>query len=137
MADMYKHTHFAKALELMFPGLKDGKDFVVGQPVDPKTNSVTGSPTLMSWKSDKPRPTDENVNAFFRQNEALVRATVAREIRDSCLIASDPRTVVPPDAPPSVQAKAKEWQDYRQALRDLPNQPNFPFTIVWPVAPSA
>lgn len=28
------------------------------------------------------------------------------------------------------------WVDYRQALRDIPNQPGFPRNIVWPVAPS-
>ena len=27
------------------------------------------------------------------------------------------------------------WKDYRQALRDLPAQEGFPWTITWPVAP--
>lgn len=27
------------------------------------------------------------------------------------------------------------WADYRQALRDLPEQPGFPFTHAWPVKP--
>lgn len=30
---------------------------------------------------------------------------------------------------------AKEWKDYRQALRDIPAQPGFPFKVAWPVPP--
>jgi hypothetical protein len=29
------------------------------------------------------------------------------------------------------------WSVYRQELRDLPNQPEFPLTIMWPVQPGA
>ena len=28
------------------------------------------------------------------------------------------------------------WAVYRQALRDMPDQPGFPANVVWPVAPS-
>ena len=35
------------------------------------------------------------------------------------------------DAPVDQQA----WADYRQALRDVPEQPGFPENINWPVAP--
>lgn len=30
-----------------------------------------------------------------------------------------------------------EWAQYRQALRDLPEQDGFPFNIVWPSAPGS
>jgi len=29
-----------------------------------------------------------------------------------------------------------EWQTYRQALRDIPQQETFPMSVIWPVAPS-
>jgi hypothetical protein len=29
-----------------------------------------------------------------------------------------------------------EWLAYRQALRDIPDQPAFPTEIVWPTAPT-
>lgn len=29
----------------------------------------------------------------------------------------------------------KEWKDYRQALRDLPQQVGFPESIIWPTKP--
>lgn len=28
-----------------------------------------------------------------------------------------------------------DWADYRQKLRDITNQPNWPFNIVWPTKP--
>ena len=31
----------------------------------------------------------------------------------------------------------KAWRTYRQALRDLTDQPSFPASITWPVAPDA
>lgn len=30
---------------------------------------------------------------------------------------------------------SQAWKDYCQALRDVPTQEGFPWTIVWPVAP--
>lgn len=30
-----------------------------------------------------------------------------------------------------------DWIEYRQALRDIPQQPGFPENIIWPVAPDA
>lgn len=35
------------------------------------------------------------------------------------------------------EALAGEWAQYRQALRDLPEQDGFPFNIVWPSAPGS
>jgi hypothetical protein len=29
----------------------------------------------------------------------------------------------------------QEWKDYRQALRDVPQQKNFPENIIWPIKP--
>ena len=38
------------------------------------------------------------------------------------------------DTPLDNVAKAK-WAAYRQALRDVPDQPGFPFNVVWPEQP--
>lgn len=27
------------------------------------------------------------------------------------------------------------WQDYRQALRDITLQPDYPLEVIWPIAP--
>lgn len=38
-----------------------------------------------------------------------------------------------PDTPPL--ENMDEWLEFRQALRDIPQQPNFPKEVVWPVRP--
>jgi hypothetical protein len=39
---------------------------------------------------------------------------------------------------PDVPVETKEqWAIYRQALRDVTNQPGFPHDVVWPVAPTS
>jgi len=57
------------------------------------------------------------------------QAAQARSQRDALLSKSDWTQVS--DAPVNQQA----WADYRQALRDLPQQAGFPTEITWPVKP--
>lgn len=54
-----------------------------------------------------------------------------RNRRDTLLSESDWTQVL--DAPVDQAA----WSVYRQALRDIPSQPDFPYSVNWPVAPSA
>jgi hypothetical protein len=58
---------------------------------------------------------------------------VARRRRRERLDASDWTQL--PDAPLSQEQRAL-WAAYRQALRDVPQQQNFPAEIVWPVPPT-
>ncbi len=64
-------------------------------------------------------PTSEEL-AFFARSE-----------RDRMLAASDWTQL--PDNPQSLK---DTWAPYRQALRDITDQPGFPETIDWPVAPN-
>jgi hypothetical protein len=58
----------------------------------------------------------------------------AREKRNQLLAESDWTQL--PDARAAMGAeKATEWDAYRQALRDVPQQPGFPAEINWPVKP--
>lgn len=52
-----------------------------------------------------------------------------RSIRDERLVASDWTQVL--DAPVDQVA----WAEYRQALRDVPDQERFPYSVTWPVEP--
>lgn len=61
-------------------------------------------------------------------------AATARGERDSKLYQSDWTQL--PDVPLTSGVKA-QWATYRQALRDVPQQPGFPATITWPTAPGA
>jgi len=57
-------------------------------------------------------------------------AAHARSERDRLLSQSDWTQV--PDAP----VDQAEWAEYRQALRDVPQQAGFPTDITWPVKPT-
>ena len=57
-------------------------------------------------------------------------ADEVRTQRDALLVESD--WAVLPDAP---VADAQAWKDYRQALRDVPQQSGFPTDINWPTKP--
>lgn len=66
-----------------------------------------------------PPPTDEEVAAQVRmERNNLLRETDWTQLAD-----------VP-------QATKDLWDDYRQALRDVPQQEGFPHEIVWPEKPS-
>jgi hypothetical protein len=62
--------------------------------------------------------------------ERLAQASIgARAERDRRLAACDWTQVA--DAP----VDREEWAAYRQLLRDVPEQPGFPDSIVWPEEP--
>lgn len=65
-----------------------------------------------------------------RRADTSYDAELARRERNRLLAVSDWTQVS--DSPVDKQA----WATYRQALRDVPAQPGFPDTIVWPVAPT-
>jgi hypothetical protein len=70
-----------------------------------------------------PPPTTEELSAQVRSQ------------RDYLIAESDWTQL--PDARAAMGAeKAAEWDVYRQALRDIPQQSGFPEQVEWPVAPS-
>jgi len=77
---------------------------------------------------DAPVPEMPAYNPDERQLEQ--EADEARTQRDALLSQSDWTQV--PDAPVDQQA----WAEYRQALRDLPQQAGFPQEVVWPNPPA-
>ena len=52
--------------------------------------------------------------------------------RNRLLVASDWASL--PDVPMTPE-KRSEWAAYRQALRDITDQPGYPLEVVWPVQP--
>lgn len=57
-----------------------------------------------------------------------------RRRRDALLRACDARVL--PDFPQTAD-ECDAWKVYRQALRELTDQPGFPATVVWPPVPEA
>jgi hypothetical protein len=68
--------------------------------------------------------------AFRTENEA----TYLKRQRNKLLVGSDFSQL--PDAPLWVKNNISAWNDYRQALRDLPQQEGFPWNITFPEAPT-
>ena len=77
---------------------------------------------------DAPVPDKPTYNPDERALEQ--EADEAREQRNALLADSD--WSVLPDAP---VADEQAWKDYRQALRDVPQQNGFPTDIDWPMKP--
>jgi hypothetical protein len=66
-------------------------------------------------------------------NESNMRQKGLREKRNKFLIESD--WVVAKAYELGVEVP-QEWKEYRQALRDIPSQENFPFEVVFPQIPT-
>lgn len=66
------------------------------------------------------------------QPERLSKAQGIRNRRNYKLKESDMYAL--PDFP-ITQEKRNEWLSYRQALRDITEQPNFPDNVLWPTKP--
>jgi hypothetical protein len=63
-----------------------------------------------------------------------VLAAEVRTQRDALLIASDNHALADRWASMTTQQQ-QAWAQYRQELRDVPEQPGFPQTVVWPTPP--
>jgi hypothetical protein len=69
---------------------------------------------------------------YARQEEHNTLAAEARNKRDELLAKTDKTQI--PDSPLSDGTRA-EYQAYRQLLRDIPEQPGFPYEVTWPEKP--
>jgi hypothetical protein len=134
----YTHEHMQEVLIDMFPQLLWGRDYIVGHPLNERTGLQNGLPYIVIWRSTEVKqPDNEAVHAYFKLNEAKFRAIFARKIRNEALLGSDPRVMTPPDVPAELAKRNIDaWKVYRQALRDIPNQKNWPFNIIWPERPT-
>jgi hypothetical protein len=101
----------------------DGAEWVLEQ----NTSEIERFGFTLADFPNAPVPEKPNYNPDQRQLEQ--EADEARTQRDALLSQSDWTQVT--DAPVDQQA----WADYRQALRDLPQQAGFPTEITWPVKP--
>ena len=76
-------------------------------------------------------PDIERMKARYRESHCeTYEANIARERRDALLLQTDWSQAQ--DVPATVRAK---YADYRQALRDITDQPGFPTSIDWPLLP--
>lgn len=118
-----------------WPALVHGRDFFIGQAVDESRDPI-GEPMFISWNvQDIPRPEMAELASEFAADESRYRAALARRVRNSMLAWSDAKAIRPGDAPDTFLHDGNPWIAWRQALRDIPQQPGFPFDIDWPGRP--
>jgi len=84
----------------------------------------------LQWFSDGAPPSRVEVEAAWSDAKRKRKADEVRRERDRLLTASDWTQVA--DAP----VVSLEWQSYRQALRDVPQQSGFPDSVEWPQPPN-
>ena len=78
------------------------------------------------------KPTQEELEDALAEQQASIPWDQVRGKRDALLDNSD--YVLMPDYP---LADKSEWETYRQALRDVPQQMLLPDEVVWPDKPEA
>lgn len=85
------------------------------------TDAKTGAQTTRPYTPEEVAAADAEAYTV-----ALVNVRAAR----NALLAACDWTQLP-----DAQADQTAWAAYRQALRDVPQQPGFPLSVVWPVQP--
>ena len=89
----------------------------------------------LEWLStDIEQPTDAEIEAEVARLQEEQPAKEGRAERDRLLTESDWVTIRATDTGDPVPT---EWQTYRQALRDIPDQTGFPDNIDWPQEPES
>lgn len=104
-------------------------------------------------RAEQPDAQLDALNAAIERNDEDTAAEIARTIRNRLLKDTDAEVAldrlgltVPTGSTFTAwldffrhlgEALVGSWAQYRQALRDLPNQEGFPFAIAWPERPDA
>ena len=82
------------------------------------------------WMSEAPKPSKQSLEALLDQAKLVAVKNVRIAERNSLLAASDWTQL--PDVP---EALRLSWVSYRQALRDITSQADFPHNVTWPSKP--
>jgi len=135
---MLTHDELIFCLQQKYPNLVHGVDFWVGQTMCRDTGEQLEPARLIAWHVDG-QPPDEEVAALVEQHGEAARLHVlgqrAREERDRRLMAADAMFYKAMDNGDA--SKAQQVGKYRQALREVPDQPGFPADFTWPDIPDA
>lgn len=130
---MITHEQLITVIETKWPQLVHGRDYLVAHPIDLKTGEHCGDAWIMRWEvTDPPEPDIKSLLAQASLTLPTLLAKGVRIQRDVLLGGSD--WTQQADAPLTAEQKTA-WQAYRQALRDLPKQSNWP-NVNWPEKPA-
>ena len=110
--------------------LQAGENYIAGLVDDSAYYIENGSPVAMPPKPNEYSVFDYSTKSWVANINIATGDALAK--RQKLLIRSDWTQM------PDVQLQNKtEWATYRQELRDITDQPGYPFNIVWPTAPTA
>jgi hypothetical protein len=102
-------------------------------PPNKKPNLVNGQIEFITIPEPIPQPSNYHVFDEILMQWVLTEAAAVEQVKDTrnkLLLASDWTQL----ADLSAETKAL-WEPYRQALRDVTDQPGYPYDVVWPTPP--
>jgi hypothetical protein len=110
--------------------LQTGEAYIEGLVNDSAYYIANGSAVAMPPKPNEYSVFDYSTKAWVADINIATGDALAK--RQRLLVRSDWTQM------PDVQLQNKtEWATYRQELRDITDQPGYPFNVVWPTPPTA
>lgn len=135
---MITHDQLIYVLRALYPAIGEwdhGSAYLVGMPVE--GNQQLGPAYIVKWTYGFPEPDTATTNAKWTEvQDAYWREYRENEVRIQRKPLLEEADVLFNKAQDSGDpARAAAISIYRQALRDLPDQPGFPDQITWPILP--
>jgi hypothetical protein len=129
--DMFKGTSFpSTGISDEFLVENNCKKVTVWKPYDPMEQKLVGCPAYIE-NNEVFTVTVELLTPEDKQALYDSKAADVRKQRDNLLAVCDWTQL--PDSP----VNKTIWANYRQELRDVTNQPGFPFNVIFPTSPDA
>ncbi len=129
------HAQLIFCIQQHYPNLVHGRDFLVGQAVEPRTGAQIAEAQIVEWSASESRPDRKILCALWKKLQPVFECKHAEEAarieRRQRLEDADIQVAKAFDENDSdlLQALSR----YRQALRAVPEQAGFPLAIKWPV----
>jgi hypothetical protein len=125
-------------MKLKYPDLLGGRDYLMGCKVPKEGFEQQEHAYIFRWNAtDIPEPAQADLEAYWTANMSGVLAAQLAEAtrveRDKRLAEAD--TLVERAIDQGNAQAERTARDYRQALRDVPQQPGFPDAVDWPLLP--
>lgn len=134
------HHELRYLLQKMYPDAVYGVDFFTGHFLDKDGDDgkQVGEPFILKWKLPTAQPTEGQIHTWWSvyQNEVqlTMQADHMRYLRKQLLADADILVEKAIDQG-NTEAEQKA-RAYRQALRDVTKQPEFPTSFTWPEIPT-
>jgi hypothetical protein len=138
--NMIHADELAWCIAKKYPDVVRGKDYWIAHAVDRDRRVQIDTAWIVQWNpTDPPQPTDEELEELWVQyrDDAIEwhLANHLRGMRDFELSKVDPQIAIAEDSEDTERVRA--LRVYRQALRNVPQQPGFPLSVTWPTPPES